>query len=302
MHPSRINEQDNEGRTALSWAAQRGDVDRLNILLANGADPNIPSQTKVTPLHSAALALSPSCITPLIRANASINAIDRRGHTPLFEAIRNTDDLQYIQPLIASGADVNASTVYQYTPLMFAACQNRTISAGYLLDNGAAINVKGQLGRTALHFAIEYNAHDVLRLLLERGADCAQQAEESGPTIAHFAARHADLETLKILTEGLRVECTVDDLEAEDQEGMVLEELVNQRVSGGTLEGFAEAFQNLLDRLVPLDGTEAGEREREEDQDEVWEDATETFDRESEGDETDVWEEAVERHEGLIPA
>ena len=50
----RVNETDLTGRTALSYASEYGQDDTIEMLLKNGADPNIAStDTKKTPMHIA---------------------------------------------------------------------------------------------------------------------------------------------------------------------------------------------------------------------------------------------------------
>ena len=46
-----IDDVDADGRTALSWAATRNDVEAVKPLLRFSADPNLPSYWGQTPLH-----------------------------------------------------------------------------------------------------------------------------------------------------------------------------------------------------------------------------------------------------------
>src|SRR4051794_20245504 len=62
-----IDKTDSLGRTALSWAAQRADVESVQILLRYGANPNIYSTKNHSPLHYAAEAQTPDCILPLLQ-------------------------------------------------------------------------------------------------------------------------------------------------------------------------------------------------------------------------------------------
>jgi uncharacterized protein len=264
-----VNSTDNEGRTPISWAAQRGDLETLSVLLAHGADPHLSNRGRTTPLHYAVQAGNSSCIVPLLKAGADPNAQDHRLHTPLHLACTITDSLRHIRPLVVNGADVNAMTDYDYSPLIIAAYKNHDVTVRYLLDKGANMNTRGQDGKTALVFAIECNAHDTLRLLLESGADCKPRASVKSPTIAQMAAKYADVQTLRILAEGVRAEFDLEDLEVEDNDGYVVEELIRSRIrEENAEEGLGEAFQALLERMVPAD---LGD-------DEMWEDAVEMQD------------------------
>ena len=173
------------------------------------------------------------------------------------------------------GADVNAATDYEFFPLTMAAHRNHHRVAGYLLDHGADLNRLGQCRRSALFFAIEYNAHDTVELLLARGADWTGPGSDAEPTLLHFAARFADTRTLQVLAESVCGEFCLEELEAEDADGFVLEELLRKRIRDGGEGvdlGFEEAFQRLLDRVAS-----PREADGEGDEGEIWEDAVETM-------------------------
>ena len=53
LSTSGINNTDRSGRTALSWAAERGDKEAVSKLLHFGADPDIADILGLSPLHYA---------------------------------------------------------------------------------------------------------------------------------------------------------------------------------------------------------------------------------------------------------
>ncbi|HYY43993.1 MAG TPA: ankyrin repeat domain-containing protein [Actinomycetota bacterium] len=76
--------------------------------------------------------------------------------------------------LIDSGADLNAlssGAIAGVPPLGTAAFVRSVTLAGLLLDAGANVNQRGEGGFTALHTAAANDDEDLVRLLLERGAD-----------------------------------------------------------------------------------------------------------------------------------
>jgi hypothetical protein len=199
-----------------------------------------------------------------------------------------------------AGADLNAMTDYEYTPLINASHKNHDVTTRYLLDHGAEMNKPGQNGKTPVMYTIEYNAHDTLRLLLEHGADCTIRAGMT--TIAHVAARYADLETLHLLVEGVKGTFDVGDLEAEDEEGGLLEEIMRERLRGGCDPAIGEAFRALMERMVPADP------DLETDEEGTWEDAVERMEAgdgaeedgsgiEGVGEGSEDWWDVVERAE-----
>ena len=69
-----------------------------------------------------------------------------------------------------TGADINATDAYGYTPLMNAAMLGRLDIVRLLIDAGADIQKKGQFGYTALHAAAQNGHLDVVQALFKYGA------------------------------------------------------------------------------------------------------------------------------------
>jgi ankyrin repeat protein len=81
-------------------------------------------------------------------------------------------DPEAIRVLVASGADLNRPGTLGITPLMVAASaedQNLEVIQA-LLDAGATVNARDNLGRTALDWALMQGESHASRLLVERGA------------------------------------------------------------------------------------------------------------------------------------
>lgn len=79
----------------------------------------------------------------------------------------------------------------------FVALAKLTDTARFLLDSNADINAATD---TILNFAVQHNAHDILRLLFERDVEYTL-ATVYGQTILHKAARMADVQTISILQQ-----------------------------------------------------------------------------------------------------
>lgn len=94
------------GRTLLHYAASNAKLDELAKLLAQGLDPNAKDDNGWTPLHFAAQANSPACVSALIDAGAITSAVDSHGNAPLSRAVfSSTGDGEVIRLLRAAGAD-----------------------------------------------------------------------------------------------------------------------------------------------------------------------------------------------------
>lgn len=129
----------------LSIAADKGNLDAVNLLLAHGADVNIPASGDF-------------------------------GRTALQAALeRQALKIPLVERLLDAGADVNAPPAESrgLTALQAAAIGGFIAPAVKLIELGADVNAPGaaQEGRTALEGAAEHGRLDMVRLLLDAGAD-----------------------------------------------------------------------------------------------------------------------------------
>ena len=104
------------------WAAQKGHIKCMAVLLQAGADVNEQYKYGVTPLMKAAqnnLDRS-ECVELLIQAGGNLNKQDQGGRTALIRAIVDCRD-KCTEVLIQAGADVNTQDNRGCTALMAAA-------------------------------------------------------------------------------------------------------------------------------------------------------------------------------------
>ncbi len=97
---------------------------------------------------------------------------------PLLAAAFN-GDIASVKMLLKSGENIDErDPKYGSTPLIYAAQAGHTDVVKLLLDNGADINAKTKLGQTALIQASLAGDADIVKLLLDRGAKL--DAEDRG--------------------------------------------------------------------------------------------------------------------------
>ena len=174
----RVDDENDEGQTALMLAAQLRAAEPIRQLLEAGADPNKKDKVGRTALMYAVSEWMypdqvPEAVTWLIGAGADVNEADESGQTVLMFALRGRS-LQIIKRLLESGARVNAQDKQGLTALMYAincrVCGNENEIAGEvreLLEGGADVRIKDHQGRTALMLAKQADIKSLISLLEE---------------------------------------------------------------------------------------------------------------------------------------
>ncbi|KAI9736213.1 MAG: hypothetical protein M1834_001099 [Cirrosporium novae-zelandiae] len=243
-----VNAVDSGNRTVLSWASQRGDLDAIRQLLEHDADPNICSKLHVTPLHFALRGNNPQCVEMLIRGGASMSARDWGNWPPTHTAAMNQDDPAYMVPLLKAGADVNellTNERYGKSALHRAAVGNRPRMASFLLDNHAFIDRQSTGGVTPLIEGADFLSIDVVKILLQRGADYTIR-DHVGQSILHRIATKADLSLLQAFADIEPIGLNMDDRDALGYSAMDI--LGGNRDVPITLE-FRSAFEIFASQL-----------------------------------------------------
>src|SRR5438552_4496172 len=106
----------------------------------------------------------------MIGKNASVNATQPDGSTPLHWAVYRVDE-ELVKALIARGAKADVVNAYGSSPLAEAARVANLNLVGMLLDAGADANRANEDGETPVMLAARTGAVKVAELLVRRGAN-----------------------------------------------------------------------------------------------------------------------------------
>ncbi|MGC1457896.1 MAG: ankyrin repeat domain-containing protein, partial [Steroidobacteraceae bacterium] len=206
------NSPNQDGETALHLVARAGNVEAAKLLLRAGAevDPH-ESFGGQTPLMWATARRHPDMVELLADKGADVNArsavrdylrvataesrakqLDRGGFTPLMYAARENCGA-CVEVLLKHKVDVNLPDPSGIAPMTIAMLNSNWDIAMRLIQAGADVNEWDIFGQAPLHVAIgnmnsrgnanpldrdrpnKATGRDVVKLLLERGADPNQQ-------------------------------------------------------------------------------------------------------------------------------
>jgi ankyrin repeat protein len=237
---------DHDGWTPLHFAAFKGDLEVLELLLSKGAPPDTrDNRNKWTALHYVAAHGHNRLVAPLIKAGADPNAVSGpEGNTPLHIAVAmgyppgyissNKDKADFIRreadlfkrqadlrkvlqghPDVASellkhGANPNTLTREGRTPLHLVAERGDIVCGEVLVAGGADLNARGAQEATALHWAAAKKNGEFGKWLVEKGA-APDLTDTLGWTPLFLADANGASELVPVLlAAGARTQATIN--------------------------------------------------------------------------------------------
>ncbi len=155
---------------ALSYAAKKGAIEIVQLLLDTDADVNAISDDGDTALMRASKKGNREIVELLLNSGADINAISDNGNTALIMAAKS-GQREIVEVLLNNGASNGSTNKVGSTALIVAAMNGHKEAIKLLLDNNADINAKDHYRCTALTYASRNGDKEIVKLLLDFGAD-----------------------------------------------------------------------------------------------------------------------------------
>ncbi|EPE33339.1 Ankyrin repeat-containing protein [Glarea lozoyensis ATCC 20868] len=160
-------------RLLLARAAENGNLAMAKLLCVKGANVDSKSDSAHTPIFWAVINGHQEIVAYFLRATAKpdVNEIDKFSNYTLLSEAVNAGHLKIVEQLIDAGADVQKqSGSSRETALSYAARLGRKEIVSLLLDKHAKMEIVDRVGWTPLMFAIQSNHLEIVKLLISKGS------------------------------------------------------------------------------------------------------------------------------------
>jgi ankyrin repeat protein len=256
------NSADAEGRTAVSWCVEKGQLALCEALLEYGANPDLESRGGLTPLMRAMTGGKIDFVDLLFKFRADANLETSFGLTPLCAAVQSQDLEMVAHLLQKTGKKCNLDLVTKRKGVgaIHIAVSNRSLGmVNLLLDAGACPSLPElEFGDSPAIRAATTGQVDVLKSLVQHGANLNYE-NHSGATALMKSLELADTNVAVFLL--IEAKCdpdfgTINPLEIACRIGN--EELALLLLDGGAnprlciVEGADGGGRNLLQASLDL--------------------------------------------------
>jgi ankyrin repeat protein len=157
---------------ALHCAAMYRLPEVVAVLLAAGADVNLPGAYGRRPIHYAAASGDLQSVLHVLAASPDLEARDQGKQNALFNLVNApAPSVAAAEALLDAGLDLLALGSYEQTALAAAARRGNAELVELFVRRGAPVDQPGSFGRPPIIAALRERHLAIVDLLLERGAD-----------------------------------------------------------------------------------------------------------------------------------
>eukprot|EP00730_Choanoeca_flexa_P006098 TRINITY_DN12084_c3_g3_i1.p1 TRINITY_DN12084_c3_g3~~TRINITY_DN12084_c3_g3_i1.p1 ORF type:complete len:1119 (+),score=369.58 TRINITY_DN12084_c3_g3_i1:159-3515(+) len=233
-----IDQPDEQGLTALHYAARNNQAKVVQLLINKGANPMVTDSEQITPVHLAAqfsdsqvlqtllevvapeqlrvqdsyggsilhyacMRPEPECAGLLMDrcAEQLVDLVDESDQSPLHYAA-DSDHVEVIQLLLQNGFNPASEDKEKRTPLEVAANQGNLASVKALVegkDISLFLKHVDARGHSALNFAVYSGDYNTVEWFLRKGWNPNHKDRGSNRTPMHTAARQGDANVVRLL-------------------------------------------------------------------------------------------------------
>lgn len=204
-HGANISEPYTDGDSVLMQACYWGMLECCRLLIGNGVSVNLANKAGETALMKS---WKPEVIQLLLNEGADATARDKFGNTPLMHythAIEKKNAKEVVSLLMLAECDLEATeySLRNYNALLLAVQEDNIECATALIRSGANVNFHsgGTLDKYPITIAAERNHSDMVRMLLEQGANPNAADNVDGLQAIHYAAKNGNIEMLESLIQ-----------------------------------------------------------------------------------------------------
>lgn len=178
-----VNFQTEEGYSLLHYAADAGNLEMVQALLARGADPTLKSARGSTPYDMAITPMVKAAIAKAVQARASGGTVARAqgGGSPA-KASNGTCAAAVNDPGNSGRSPVLRPVLTARDHIWY----NKPVELGLLLDDCLDANAKDNSGWPLLHIAADRDRVEAAKVLLSHGASRTLRSPE-GKIAADYA-------------------------------------------------------------------------------------------------------------------
>uniref|UniRef100_A0ABD2W1T2 Uncharacterized protein n=1 Tax=Trichogramma kaykai TaxID=54128 RepID=A0ABD2W1T2_9HYME len=188
----------------MQWALLLEQKDIAELLLINGANPNVANISGTTPLHAICQRKQDDNLINIfyminnnLCQTVLVNVFDKLGRTPLQLALARGHK-NVVKTLLRYGADLNLANAQGVTPIRYMCNSNYHDYLANILHEISEdkyvtipIDTRDNKGNTALHVALIHNRMNVAEMLIRNGAD-PHLVNEEGLTPLHIVSKKED--------------------------------------------------------------------------------------------------------------
>lgn len=161
----------------LALAAQRGNAEKIDRLVKEGVNVNAIGKRGTTPLMWVVALENEKGMRLLLKKGANPNYIPPKGSefysSSVTYLLSESNKSNLLKIVLDNGGDPNARNPYENnkTALMVAAESGKLANLKLLLAHGGVVNARDSKGMSALFLAVETGHFEVAYYLLAHGAD-----------------------------------------------------------------------------------------------------------------------------------